>query len=160
MQREMADGFTKRNSMDMLATPLGEWARVREETTGSVFLVGKFLQMPVSVELESADIEQVDFDFIQDKVSKFAQIKRQTELFFEHIARNSPDLLGLAAGARLADCRDCIACPEFAFGSGAGSWSIVYRESVFPIAEPYGILVNYFGDEVVGFEDISDAEEC
>ena len=56
MQREMADGFTKRNSMDMLATPLGEWERVREETTGRVFLVGEFLQMPVSVELESADI--------------------------------------------------------------------------------------------------------
>ncbi len=68
--------------MKMIQTPLGEWERVREETTGSVFLVGKFLQMPVSVELESADIEQVDFDFIQDKVSKFAQIKRQTELFF------------------------------------------------------------------------------
>ena len=69
-------------------------------------------------------------------------------------------MLDLAAGVRLADCRDCIACPEFAFGSGAGSWSIVYRESVFPIAEPYGILVNYFGDDVMGFEDISDAEEC
>ena len=138
MQREMADGFTKRNSMDMLATPLGEWERVREETTGRVFLVGKFLQMPVSVALESSDVERVDFDFIQDKVSKFAHIKRQTELFFERIAKSRPDWLGMAAGARLAD----------------------YRESVFPIAEPYGILVNYFGDDVVGFEDISDAEEC
>ena len=76
--------------MDMLATPLGEWARVREETTGSVFLVGKFLQMPVSVALESADVERVDFNFIQDKVSKFAHIKRQTELFFERIAKSKP----------------------------------------------------------------------
>ena len=146
--------------MDTLATPLGEWERVREETMGRVFLVGKFLQMPVSVALESSDVERVDFDFIQDKVSKFAHIKRQTELFFERIAKSRPDWLGMAAGARLADYRDCVACPEFAFGSGAESWSIVYRESVFPIAEPYGILVNYFGDDVVGFEDISDAEEC
>ena len=116
--------------------------------------------MPVSVELESADVERVDFDFIQDKVSKFAHIKRQAELFFERIAKSRPDWLGMAAGARLVDYRDCVACPEFAFGSGAESWSIVYRESVFPIAEPYGILVNYLGDDVVGFEDISDAEEC
>ena len=121
--------------MDMLATPLGEWERVLEETTGSVFLVGKFLQMPVSVALESADVERVDFDFIQDQVSKFAHIKRQTELFFERIARNSPDLLGLAVGARLADCWDCIACPEFTFGSGAESWSIVYREGALFIGK-------------------------
>lgn len=147
--------------MNMLATPLGEWEMVREETAGGVFLVGKFLGMAVSVELESIDgLEQVDFDFIQDKVAKFAQIKRQTELFFERIVRNSPDLLGMAAGTQLADCRNCVSCPEFVFGGRSGSWGIVYRESVFPIAEPYGILVNYSGEDVVGFEDISDAEEC
>ena len=84
--------------MKMIQILLGEWERVREETTGRVFLVGKFLQMPVSVALESADVEQVDFDFIQDKVSKFAYIKRQTELFFERIAKSRPDWLGMAAG--------------------------------------------------------------
>ncbi|WP_156496181.1 MULTISPECIES: hypothetical protein [unclassified Eikenella] len=49
--------------------------KVREETTDRVSLVGKFLEMPVSVELGSAGVEWVDFDFIQDKVSKLAQMK-------------------------------------------------------------------------------------
>ncbi|OAM31090.1 hypothetical protein A7P95_00900 [Eikenella longinqua] len=68
--------------MDSLATPLGAWEMVWEETAGSVFLIGKFLGMPVAVQLESADIGRMDFDFIRDKVSRFPEIKRRTEAFF------------------------------------------------------------------------------
>ncbi|BAV89034.1 hypothetical protein RA11412_2735 [Rothia aeria] len=39
------------------------------------------------------------------------------------------------------------------------SWSIVFRESPLPIAEPYGILINFCDSKIIGFEDISGSEE-
>jgi len=41
---------------------------------------------------------------------------------------------------------------------GGDAWSILFAEGVFPICQPYGVLANFTGDDLVGFDDLSGAE--
>lgn len=47
---------------------------------------------------------------------------------------------------------------ELTFWGGTG-WSILFAEGAFPICQPYGVLANFEGDQLVDFDDLSDAEE-
>lgn len=42
---------------------------------------------------------------------------------------------------------------------GGDAWSVLFAEGVFPICQPYGVLANFTGDTLVGFDDLSGAEE-
>ena len=68
----------------------------------------------------------------------------------------SPHSLGIFSSEKING--ELVSFPEFVFGEN-NNWSIIFRESPLPIAEPYGILINYQDNKVVGFEDLSDAEE-
>ena len=49
-------------------------------------------------------------------------------------------------------------CPQFTFYENK-EWAIVFLENKLGIGEPFGISVNYDGDELIGVDDLSDSEE-
>ena len=49
-------------------------------------------------------------------------------------------------------------CPQFTFYENK-EWAIVFLENDLGIGEPFGISVNYDGDELIGVYDLSDSEE-
>ncbi|QBG87413.1 hypothetical protein ACQR53_14910 [Xanthomonas oryzae] len=42
---------------------------------------------------------------------------------------------------------------------GGERWSILFAEGVLDMCDPYGVMVNFSGDEVIGYDDLSSAEE-
>lgn len=82
----------------------------------------------------------------------------RAQTFLESVYRADPEILGgddtfeLPAGVAVVDG------PEVIFHS-EDEWSILFADGVFPICEPYGIMVNFQGGKVVDFTDLSDAEE-
>lgn len=48
--------------------------------------------------------------------------------------------------------------PEFTFWGGLG-WSILFFEGSLEICNPYGVMVNFHDASIVGFDDLSNAEE-
>ncbi|MDO4878831.1 MAG: hypothetical protein Q3966_06005 [Neisseria sp.] len=146
--------------MTALKTPLGALETVTQESTGDIFLIGTYQGLPLAIETRSPKqpLEGVDFAFIRDKIIQFPDIKNRTEQFFKTMLadKSSASALGWTKGDITGSL---LSYPEFSFSAGKDTWSIIYRESIFPIAQPYGILVNYRGDCIIGFEDISDAEE-
>ncbi|WP_373702962.1 hypothetical protein [Neisseria dentiae] len=138
-------------------TLLGTLELISEETSNITFLQGQFHDMPFSIQVSTPiDFEKINFDFILDKLNNFIMLKDKAEKFLKNILITSPNSLGISSSEKING--ELVSFPEFIFGEN-NNWSIVFRDSPLPIAEPYGILINYQNDNVIGFEDLSDAEE-
>ncbi|MFB6364791.1 hypothetical protein ACFCP7_12090 [Paenibacillus elgii] len=48
--------------------------------------------------------------------------------------------------------------PEFTFWGGL-DWSILFAEGSLDSCNPYGVMVNFHDAHIVGFDDLSGAEE-
>ena len=147
--------------MGKFHTPLGNLTLITEETTNTSFLQGIFNEMSFSIQVSQPfNLEKIDFNFIQNKMNNFSQIKVKTELFLKNILYTQPKKLGFNHYKdKLDKTKKLISFPEFMFYEKTKDWDIIFRESLLPIAEPYGILINYHDNDIVGFEDISDSEE-
>ena len=129
--------------MGKFHTPLGNLTFITEETTNTSFLQGIFNEMSFSIQVSQPfNLEKIDFNFIQNIL--YTQPKK---LGFNHYKD------------KLDKTKELISFPEFIFYEKTKDWDIIFRESLLPIAEPYGILINYHDNDIVGFEDISDSEE-
>ena len=148
-------------NMDYSHPPFGNLTLITEETTDTSFLQGKFNEMPFSIQItQPIDLEKIDFNFIQKKMTNFSQIKAKTELFLKNILHTHPEQLGCNNyETEINETKELISFPEFIFYDHKKNWDIIFRESILPIAEPYGILVNYHDNDITGFEDISNSEE-
>lgn len=82
----------------------------------------------------------------------------RAEAFLQDVYRNDPALLGGDDTFVLPQGVPVVEGPEVIFHS-ADEWSILFADGVFPICEPYGIMVNFQGDKVVDFTDLSSAED-
>ncbi|WP_342031388.1 hypothetical protein [Neisseria sp. Marseille-Q2251] len=147
--------------MGKFHTPLGNLTLITEETTNISFLQGKFDEISFSIQVSQPfNLGEIDFNFIQNKMNNFSQIKVKTELFLRNILYTQPKQLGFNHYKdKLDETKELISFPEFMFYEKTKDWDIIFRESQLPIAEPYGILINYHDNDVVGFEDLSDSEE-
>ncbi|EFF74043.1 hypothetical protein [Achromobacter piechaudii] len=78
--------------------------------------------------------------------------------YLEEVYRSEPALLGCDASFQLPAGMPLVDGPEVIF-HGEEEWSILFAEGVFPICEPYGIMVNFEDGEVADFTDLSGAED-
>lgn len=147
--------------MGKFHTPLGKLTFITEETTNTSFLQGIFNEMFFSIQVSQPfNLEKIDFNFIQNKMNNFPQIRAKTDLFLRNILYTQPKQLRFNYYKdKLDETKELISFPEFIFYEKTKDWDIIFRESLLPIAEPYGILINYHDNDIVGFEDISDSEE-
>ena len=147
--------------MGKFHTPLGNLTLITEQTTNISFLQGIFNEMSFSIQVSQPfNLEKIDSNFIQNKMNNFPQIRAKTELFLRNILYTQPKKLGFNHYKdKLDKTKKLISFPEFMFYEKTKDWNIIFRESLLPIAEPYGILINYHDNDIVGFEDISDSEE-
>ena len=114
--------------------------------------------MPFSIQLsDPADYHDADFVFVAHRMNRASAYRQDAELLLQNILAENPGALGVSEGDRAPD-GPLLSLPEFMFYEGS-SWSIVFRESPLPIAEPYGILINFCDSKIIGFEDISGSEE-
>lgn len=143
--------------MTIYHTPLGDLALVSEPNSGAVFLHGWHQDMPLTIEVSMpVDLRRIDFDFIWDKLRHFPDLKAKAEKFVRELLRNTPQSLGCKADEPMDE--PLLDFAEFAFDE-SDRWAIVFRESSLPIAQPYGILIEFQNHKVSGFEDLSDAQE-
>ncbi|WP_415770707.1 hypothetical protein ACMYUL_11765 [Neisseria sp. CP9] len=80
--------------MGKFHTPLGNLTLITEETTNISFLQGKFDEMYFSIQVSQPfNLGEIDFNFIQNKMNNFSQIKVKTELFLRNILYTQPKQL-------------------------------------------------------------------
>lgn len=82
----------------------------------------------------------------------------QATAYLEGVFRSDPEALGADESFELPAGVPVVEGPEVIFHS-ADEWSILFADGVFPICEPYGIMVNIQDGKVVDFTDLSGAEE-
>lgn len=139
-------------------TPLGILEAAPCEADGTVFLCGSRNGIPFSIQTaDPADPAAVDFAFVARQIDAFADIQAQTERRLCQVLAAEPERWAWPAAKPLPDGA-LLSCPELVF-YGADAWCAVFRESPLPCAKPYGILANYRGNVLTGFEDLSEAEE-
>ncbi|HCQ47131.1 MAG TPA: hypothetical protein DIW53_10245 [Achromobacter sp.] len=78
--------------------------------------------------------------------------------YLEEVYRSDPEVLGCDASFQLPVGVPLVDGPEVIF-HGEEDWSILFEEGVFPICEPYGIMVNFQDGEVADFTDLSGVED-
>jgi hypothetical protein len=108
-----------------------------------------------NVAVESFDVlDQATFAFAKTIIAEFDEHTKRAGEYLLHCYEREPAQLG-------GECEISIPVvrfPEMTFWGGE-KWSILFTYGVFPICQPYGILINFLGVEITGFEDISGADE-
>ncbi|GLI04513.1 hypothetical protein YDYSG_05430 [Paenibacillus tyrfis] len=138
---------------EVLSSPIGD-LRINESDDGEVFAQGRYVASgnPVffSIKLPARDrLEEVDFEFIRLRI---AGVKAYTDMARDFlISELGLDPEGEGKAPLIAD-------PEFTFWGGL-DWSILFAEGSLDICEPYGVLVNFHDVRIMGFDDLSGAEE-
>ncbi|MDA3804455.1 hypothetical protein [Clavibacter sp. CT19] len=134
-----------------LDSPVGR-LQVAEADDGSRFAQGRhsgFEDAPfISIKLTEEGSLSTSVDFVR---SRILGLERFALLASAHLA----DALG---GGPPAKAKRLVWGEELTFWGGS-DWSILFSEGLFDICEPYGVMVDFTSDEVVGFVDLSSAEE-
>ncbi|MGS0602010.1 hypothetical protein ACQEPW_005795 [Xanthomonas oryzae pv. oryzicola] len=136
--------------MNFIDSPLGR-LEINEADDGVSFAQGKYGAdggIFFSIKLEKDGSLSVALDFVKSRINN---IKSFTVLASKYLA-DVIENIGLTAEAPL------VWGEELTFWGG-GRWSILFAEGVLDICDPYGVMVNFSGDEVIGYEDLSSAEE-
>lgn len=137
-------------------TPIGEMEVIDTPDSQIHFLNSGNIFIEID---ENLDINSIDFDFITKIVDKTAQFEQEAlELLLTTIA-TTPEKVGLKDTDTCAnfDNEKFIDLPLFTFRGGK-KWDLIFQECTLPIGDPYGILMIGFGEKIVGFDDLSDAE--
>jgi hypothetical protein len=92
----------------------------------------------------------VETDFVLERLDGLAR-------FSLSASRHLQGVLGVPAG--VADEGRVVWGEEITFWGGR-EWSILFSEGLFDICQPYGVMVNFSGDRVTGFDDLSGAQEA
>ena len=111
--------------------------------------------------LETSKLDEADADFIAEitqhwkayeaKAIEDIREKLTSESEFFGISKEDADSL-----SKLKDLP--FNCPQFTFYENK-ELAIIFLENDLGIGEPFGISVNYDGDELIGVYDLSDSEE-
>ena len=111
--------------------------------------------------LETLKLDQADADFIAKITQNWKAYEEKALADLRKKLILESELFGLSKddANRLSKQKEAVfTCPQFTFYENK-EWAIVFLENELGIGEPFGISVNYDGDELIGVYDLSDSEE-
>lgn len=111
--------------------------------------------------LETSKLDEADADFIAKITQNWKAYEEKALADLREKLTSEPDLFGLSKedAERLSKQNSLpFGCPQFTFYEKR-EWAIIFLENEMGIGEPFGISVNYDGDELIGVDDLSDSEE-
>ena len=111
--------------------------------------------------LETSKLDQADADFIAKIIQNWKAYEEKSLADLREKLTSEPDLFGLSKedAERLSKQNSLpFGCPQFTFYEKR-EWASIFLENEMGIGEPFGISVNYDGDELIGVDDLSDSEE-
>lgn len=111
--------------------------------------------------LETSKLEEADADFIAKIIQNWKAYEEKALADLREKLTSESDLFGLSKedAERLSKQNSLpFGCPQFTFYEKR-EWAIIFLENEMGIGEPFGISVNYDGDELIGVDDLSDSEE-
>lgn len=111
--------------------------------------------------LETSKLEEADADFIAEIIQNWKAYEAKAIEDIREKLTSEPEFFGISK--ENADCLSKLknmpfSCPQFTFYENK-EWAITFLENDLGIGEPFGISVNYDGDELIGVYDLSDSEE-
>lgn len=124
---------------------------------GNIFLWKGTLNVSFNIMLENTpDLQAVDIHFIREAAGNALSYVDKAIAFVRKDMLLRPDFYRITAeqAGEYAEL-DLLATPEFNFYEDK-EWYIKFAEGVFPICEPYGLIVLFNGMVPVGVEDMSD----
>ncbi|PPV04657.1 hypothetical protein [Xanthomonas bromi] len=137
--------------MKFIDSPLGR-LEVNEADDGARFAQGRYGDVDggifFSIKLEDDGSLSEGMDFVRSRIDNISKFTALASKYLANVIENatSNGEVPLVWGE------------EFTFWGGGG-WSILFAEGVLDICDPYGVMVNFSDDEVIGYEDLSSAEE-
>lgn len=138
--------------MEYLETPLGTLA-VNADEDGQAYAQAtwkdKDREVFYTIMLDDDGQLPVDPEFVRDRLTRLDE-------FSLAAARHLQEALG--PPQEVGPNGLLVWGEELTFW-GDDAWSVLFAEGVFPICQPYGVLANFTGDKLVGFDDLSGAEE-
>lgn len=143
--------LTLNTSEDGLRYLQGNYETSPDINGGSVFV-------SVQVLADSRDNE-AGLDAFRRIMASLGAWIAQAAAYLEGIYRTSPATLGCDGSFQLPSGVPLVDGPEIIFHS-EDEWSILFAEGVFPVCEPYGIMVNFQDGKVADFTDLSSAEDA
>ena len=111
--------------------------------------------------LETSKLDQADEDFIAKITSDWKVYEEKALADLREKLISEPELFGLSKkDAESLSKQNSLpfGCPQFTFYENK-EWAIIFLENDLGIGEPFGISVNYDGDELIGVYDLADSEE-
>ena len=111
--------------------------------------------------LETSKLDEVDADFIAEITKNWKAYEEKALADLRENLTSEPERFGLSKedAERLSKLKDLpFNCPQFTFYEKR-EWAIIFLENEMGIGEPFGLSVNYDGDELIGVDDLSDSEE-
>ena len=111
--------------------------------------------------LETSKLDQADADFIAKITQNWKAYEEKALAHLREKLTSEPELFGLSkkdAENLSKQNSSPFGCPQFTFYENK-EWAIIFLENDLGIGEPFGISVNYDGDELIGVYDLSDSEE-
>ena len=110
--------------------------------------------------LDNPDIDTADIDFIISIIQNWKSYIEKALDFIKAKLQSQPELFGIGkdeADKYLTESTIPVDCPRFMFYEKC-EWTIQYNECAFPIGDPYGMGVNFDGEQPIAIEDFSEAE--
>lgn len=111
--------------------------------------------------LETSKLDQVDADFIAEITKNWKTYEAKAIEDICEKPTSEPEFFGLSKEEVESLSKQnslSFGCPQFTFYENK-EWAIIFLENDLGIGEPFGISVNYDGDELIGVYDLSDSEE-
>lgn len=111
--------------------------------------------------LETSKLDQADADFIAEITQNWKTYGAKAIEDIREKLTSEPEFFGISKedADSLSKLKDLpFNCPQFTFYENK-EWAIIFLENDLGIGEPFGISVNYDGDELIGVDDLSDSEE-
>lgn len=124
---------------------------------GNIFLWKGSLNVSFNIMLENtADLHIVDIHFIREAAGNAPSYVNKAIEFVRRDMLLRPEFYGITAeqAAEYMEL-DLLGAPEFNFYEDK-EWYIKFAEGIFPICDPYGLIVLFHGVAPVGVEDMSD----
>lgn len=111
--------------------------------------------------LETSKLDEADADFIAKIIQNWKAYEAKAIEDIREKLTSEPEFFGISKedADSLSKLKDLpFNCPQFTFYEKR-EWAIIFLENEMGIGEPFGISVNYDGDELIGVDDLSDSEE-
>lgn len=111
--------------------------------------------------LETSKLDEADADFIAKIIQNWKSYEAKAIEDIREKLTSEPKFFGISKedAERLSKQNSLpFGCPQFTFYENK-EWAIIFLENDLGIGEPFGISVNYDGDELIGVDDLSDSEE-